>query len=262
MSLTAGPSPSPPTPPTPPPAVSCEVAVGIWPCSPTLMLGPFCFSVSLTITWRCTVLPLRPAVMVTRPPALPVGANKALFDGPAGMVATLPRSTPQPTATGWPFRVASYFTVGVVWPAVTVMVWSAVGSTSKPWTTAPPLPELVVNVTSPPVPPLCEAPLPALLLCDAPVPPVPVVKPCVLLPLVLLPLLPQAAEPAATVRERKRAEPRFLYGMAIVEMYRATGGHCKRGRAPPQAHRGESARGMGYFGSFLMAPCPCVPLIQ
>ncbi len=106
MSVTEEPRPSPPTPPTPPPAVSAGVPEGICDASPGLPLGPFWVAVSLTMIWRVTLMPLRPAVRVTRPPAVPVGETTVLDEGPATTLATLPRSTPQPTLIGLPFNVA------------------------------------------------------------------------------------------------------------------------------------------------------------
>src|SRR6185437_7782064 len=197
------PRPSPPTPPTPPPAVSWAPLVGICAASLGLVLGPFCVAVSLTMTWRVTVMPLRPAVMVTRPPALPVGAKTAVEDGPAPMPATLPRSTPQPAPTGLPFSVAVYFTVGIVWPAATVIVFRPLGSTSKPAVLAPvpvaPLNEMppvpAVLLGAPPVPAVLPAPAPPPVLpCEAPVPAA---------------LLPQAPVPAARASESRSAVPRL-----------------------------------------------------
>ncbi len=181
------------------------------------------------MTWRVTVLPLRPAVRVTRPPALPVGAKMAVDEGPAGMVATLPRSTPQPTLMAFPFSVALYVTVGVVWPAETVIVCIALGSTSSPWVLMPPvLPEVVSEMPPVPVAPLCFPPVPllplcvpvplAVLVCSPPVPPVEVLA----VPPVALPPPPQAAIPTATASERKSAEPKRAFEEAIREMYRAT----------------------------------------
>jgi hypothetical protein len=103
--FTAGPRPSPPTPPTPPPAVSCEGVVATCPDSP--VVGPLWDgTVSLMKTGRWTVVPLREAMTLTRPPAVPVGAKVAPVPWPGVMVAALPRSTLQVTVAGAPPKVA------------------------------------------------------------------------------------------------------------------------------------------------------------
>ena len=50
----------------------------------------------------------------TRPAVVPVGLSTPCGEGPAPMVAMLPRSTFQPAPMGLPSRVAAYETVGVV----------------------------------------------------------------------------------------------------------------------------------------------------
>ncbi len=100
MSVTGAPRPSPPTPPTPPPAVSWPVVVGI--CPDSAAVAPFCEAASLTSTWRCTFCVLRPAVMVTRPPVVPVGVKTLVLPDVGETVPMLPLSTPHAALPGCP----------------------------------------------------------------------------------------------------------------------------------------------------------------
>src|SRR5580658_3474254 len=78
---------------------------------------------------------------LTRPPVVPVGASVPVGAGPALIDARSPRSTVHAAPTGLGPSVAWNGTVGVVWPAVTVIVCSVLGSTSKtPKGASPPAP--------------------------------------------------------------------------------------------------------------------------
>ncbi len=105
----------------------------------------------------------------------------------------------------------------MVCPAVTVIVFRALGSTSSPCVLIPPvLPEVANEMPPVPEAPLClpPVPLPLVLPWPAPVPlallvwvpPAPPVNMWVLP--VSFPPPPQAAIPAAKVSERKSAEPK------------------------------------------------------
>ncbi len=58
----------------------------------------------------------------TRPPVDPVGVSTPSAEGPAAIIARSPRSTVHAAWIGAPARVALYVMLGIVWPAVTVIV--------------------------------------------------------------------------------------------------------------------------------------------
>ena len=178
--------------------------------------------------------------MVTRPPVVPEGVKTALLAEAAGMVPTLPLSRPQPTLMGRPARVAVYFTVGMLWPAGTVMVWSVAGWTSRTEVEPPSLPPAPVEPTKerllPPLPPVLAPPL------AAPPVPAPPVPPCVEPPVVTLLVPPHAAATVAVSRASPRTLPRVEARTIITETYGGPRAHRKRqGRVvAPRSESGDA----------------------